>query len=153
MYVTFAYRLSDRYTEPAFDDPSQITEGILRNSLFCADIEIIVGDSDLSADWGWIPVLDFPAVLMYLLREIAESGRSELDFTENAETIRLSLDGARLTVGSSYTDAIATCNYAGWQIATSEFVRRVIAELRELNSIVGGSKALEQLDERTVALH
>jgi len=48
--VTFAYRLSDRYTEPAFDDPSQITEGILRNSLFCADIDIIVGDSDLSAN-------------------------------------------------------------------------------------------------------
>ena len=49
MYVFFAYRLSDRYTEPAFDDPSQITEGILRNSLFCADIGIIVCDSDLSA--------------------------------------------------------------------------------------------------------
>ena len=49
MYVTFAYRLSDRYTEPAFDDPSQITEDILRNSLFCANIGIIVGDSDLSA--------------------------------------------------------------------------------------------------------
>lgn len=50
MYVTFAYRVSDRYTEPAFDDLSQITEGTLRNSLFCADIGIIVGDSDLSAN-------------------------------------------------------------------------------------------------------
>ena len=90
---------------------------------------------------------------MYPLRKIAEAGRSELDFTENAETIRLSLDRARLTVNSSYTDAIATCDYAGWQIATSEFDRRVIAELRELNSIVGGSKAFEQLEKRILALH
>ena len=50
MYVTLAYRLSDRYTEPAFDDPSQATEGTLRNTLFCANIGIIVGDSDLSAN-------------------------------------------------------------------------------------------------------
>ena len=54
---------------------------------------------------------------------------------------------------SSYTDAIATCDYAGWQIATSEFDRRVIAELRELNSILGGSKAFEQLEEMILALH
>ena len=90
---------------------------------------------------------------MCSLRKIAKSGRSELDFTQTAETIRLSLDGARLTVNSSYTDAIATYYYAEWQIATSEFVRRVIAELRELNSIVGGSKAFEELEERINALH
>ena len=50
MYVTFAYKVSDRYTEPAFDDPSQITEGIFRNRLFCANIGVILGDSDFSAN-------------------------------------------------------------------------------------------------------
>lgn len=50
MYVTFAYKVSDRYTEPAFDDPSQITEGIFRNRLFCANIGVMLGDSDLSAN-------------------------------------------------------------------------------------------------------
>jgi hypothetical protein len=46
-------------------DLSSASEEDLRYSYLLGDIDLRSGDTDLSAKWGWVPLLDFVPSLIY----------------------------------------------------------------------------------------
>jgi len=57
--ITLDYRLSPLPGDRTDRELVSASESELRYSLFLGDVVFRVGDADFSANWGWVPVLDF----------------------------------------------------------------------------------------------
>jgi hypothetical protein len=74
---------------------------------FIGDLKFRVDDLDLSANWGWIPLLDAAIGLRQVVEELDRgSGQAAFDFTENDSEIRFAResDSQTICVSSTYTD-------------------------------------------------
>lgn len=58
-----------RMSEATVVDWTWANEALLRYDSFLGDIRFVVGDSDLSMNWGWVPVFDFALSLRFISRQ------------------------------------------------------------------------------------
>lgn len=111
-------------------DPSAASDGHLRYDFFLGNLLLRVDGVDLSARWGWIPLLDAAASLYWIVREL-ESGKQQscFEFTEGEGTIQFER-GPRgeLWISSSYAIGRACVDIAAFETAVLDFSRRVLMD-------------------------
>jgi hypothetical protein len=123
------YRFSEDWDENS-TDLAAAEETHLRYDVATGDIVVRKDQTDLSARWGWIPLIDFALAL----REIAEAlatkeGIETFEFTESDATLQFDRRGQEMTISASYAPGEITIPFAAFREQARDFARRLDAEL------------------------
>ena len=128
--ITIDYKLSPSSSGLIGQALDSASEMDLRYSLFLGDVVFMVGDADFSANWGWVPVLDFALGLAHTIRELQEGKReSEFDFTESDAVIRFQREEEDVLISASYTPHRTVVTVDDLASAVGLFRKRVVADL------------------------
>jgi hypothetical protein len=101
----------------------------LRYYCFAGDIIMRIGDVDLSARYGWVPVLDFAVALRSIARTLETEPHAAFEFTESPATIEFDREGDVVSVRASYATETAQVPYAELREAAEAFLARVVDDL------------------------
>jgi hypothetical protein len=103
-------------------------ETVLRYDCFLGDVIFLVYEVDLSARWGWVPVLDFALGLNAIVDALASGGADEevFEFTESDATIAFRRDGDAVEIEASFVPGAARVGYEDLRAAVKHFVVRVL---------------------------
>jgi hypothetical protein len=125
----FDYRLSEDWDENSTDLMSS-DETDLRFYAATGDIVLRNDQADLSARWGWIPLIDFALALRKIAEALAASDGSEtFEFTESDATLQFDRRGAEIIIRGSYGVGEITLPFGEFVDRTEDFARRLDAEL------------------------
>ena len=141
-YLGYALDPSWNRNDP---DPATADEIILRHNLFLGDLILTAGDTDLSARWGWIPLLDFAAALSHAATQLRSSGRSWVDFTENEALLHLRMDGERVLIIASYAEGTASPSCEAFFHAVSTMNSRLVSELETRYPSISANPAYQTI--------
>jgi hypothetical protein len=104
--VTLDYKLSTDWN-PHELDLRTADEMTLRYDAFPGDVVFRVDDADFSAQWGWVPILDFALALRTIAERLEGHDRERFEFTESGATIDFRRDAGPIEISTSYAGAIA----------------------------------------------
>jgi hypothetical protein len=104
-------QLGYKLSEASQDQPSRLAAATvvdLRYRVALGDVILKVGDVDLSAPWGWIPLIDFVVGVRDLVRSLKTDGsEADFEFTESEALLRFRRKADKLVISSSYASGEA----------------------------------------------
>lgn len=104
-------QLGYKLSEIAENQPNQLataTVADLRYRVALGDVILKAGDVDLSAPWGWIPLIDFLLGVRDLVRSLKTDGsEAEFEFTESDALLRFRREADKLAISASYANGEA----------------------------------------------
>lgn len=107
-------------------------ETTLRYEAFLGDLVIRGGGADLSAPWGWVPVLDFALCLLDIVGRLRDGdGEAAFEFTESDDLIRFRRVSDEVEVSSTYSAGSFTCPTPEFVRSAAGFCARLARELQE----------------------
>jgi hypothetical protein len=123
------YRLSEDWDENSADLAATEETG-LRYYAAIGDIILRKDQTDLSARWGWIPLIDFALAL----REIAAAltvneGSETFEFTESEATLRFDRRRQEMIISGSYAPGEIVIPFTEFIERARDFGRRLDSEL------------------------
>jgi hypothetical protein len=128
--IEIDYRLSPPWSEgKATLDLASADEVQLRYYAFPGDQILRIDGADFSAFWGWVPLLDFAAVLVDAVAQAATGKDEEILFTENKARIVLRAEGEAVEVSCSYASGRAKIGRAELARAAKTYAARLLDEL------------------------
>jgi hypothetical protein len=123
------YRLSEDWDENTTDLMSE-DETDLRFYTATGDIVLRNDQVDLSARWGWIPLIDFALALRKIAEALAAGDGSEtFEFTESDAILQFDRRGAEIIVHGSYAVGEITLPFVAFSDRTADFARGLDTEL------------------------
>lgn len=125
--ITLDYAI--REAPPPDRDLAAVDQGTIHYNLFVGDVVFRIGQADMSASWGWIPIIDFAVGLHRIASEIESSGEQSFEFTESESRIDFVLRDQSIEIRSTYAAAEATVSMEEFRSATGAFLRRVLDDL------------------------
>jgi hypothetical protein len=139
----FDYRLSEDWDENSVD-LAAAEETDLRYYAATGDIILREDQTNLSARWGWIPLIDFALAM----REIAEAlaiteGSETFEFTESEATLLFDRRGQEMTISGSYAPGKITIPLTEFMEKARDLGQRLDAELRAKHPELGRSQAYQ----------
>jgi hypothetical protein len=117
--------------DSAEKDLSDASEEDLRYSYLLGDVDLRSGDIDLSANWGWVPLLDFVASLITLLRRLPTTREESFEFTESGSQLRFYLKDGWVEIRSNYEPGIIRIPYEDLMRRATDFAVDTVKTLRE----------------------
>ena len=115
-----------RSSDSANIDWTWANEMLLRYDSFLWDIRFVVGDLDLSMDWGWIPVLDFALSLRHIGQRLYQGDSAVFDFTDSDLTITSSVREMKVVqIEASYVDGVGVTDVDEFCESARGFLSRV----------------------------
>ena len=128
-------------------DLSTVAEADLRYYVAPGDIILRADQTDLSAIWGWIPLIDFALAL----REIAEAlavaeGNETFEFTESEATLNFECQGQEVVISGSYAPGEVIVPFTVFREQVRDLVRRLDAELLAKHPELGRNPAYQALN-------
>jgi hypothetical protein len=105
--MQLGYKLSEApRNEPDWFATATVTD--LRYRIALGDVILKAGDADLSAPWGWIPLIDFVVSIRELVRSLKTDGsEAEFEFTESDALLRFRRKAGKLAISASYAKGAA----------------------------------------------
>lgn len=104
-------QLGYKLSQPSRDEPIRFataTIADLRYRVALGDVILKAGDVDLSAPWGWIPLIDFVVGVRDLVRSLKTDGsEADFEFTESDALLRFRRKASKLVISSSYASGEA----------------------------------------------
>jgi hypothetical protein len=139
------YRLSEEWDEDTMD-LSTVAEADLRYYVAPGDIILRADQTDLSAIWGWIPLIDFALAL----REIAEAlavaeGNETFEFTESEATLNFERQGLEVVISGSYAPGEVIVPLPVFREQVRNLARRLDAELLAKHPELGSNPVYQAL--------
>jgi hypothetical protein len=123
------YRLSEEWEEDTMD-LSTVTEADLRYYVAPGDIILRADQTDLSAIWGWIPLIDFALALRKIAEALAVAEGSEtFEFTESEATLNFERRGQEVAISGSYAPGEVIVPLPVFSEQVRELARRLDAQL------------------------
>lgn len=123
------YRLSEDWDENS-TDPGAADETDLRFYAATGDIILRKDQTDLSARWGWIPLIDFALALREIAAALAlHDGSETFEFTESDATLQFDRLGQEITIRGNYASGEITLPLTAFTDQARDFARRLDAEL------------------------
>jgi hypothetical protein len=123
------YRISEDWDENS-TDLAAADETDLRYYVATGDLILRNDQTDLSARWGWIPLVDFALAL----REIADAlsvteGSRTFEFTESDATLQFERRGQNITISGSYALGTIAVPFTAFRDQARDFGERLDEEL------------------------
>jgi hypothetical protein len=132
--IEIDYRLSPSWNrELSTKNLAETDEMSLRYDTFLGDIIFIVNGADFSARWGWVPIVDFAACLLYAIKDLSTGNeRTSFDFTESDDELIFELEAGIVIITSTYNSGRASVLLSDLGEAVVEFSRKLASDLQEL---------------------
>jgi hypothetical protein len=125
----FDYRLSEDWDENSAD-PAAADETDLRYYAATGDIILRKDRTDLSARWGWIPLIDFALAMRKISEALAVGEGSEtFEFTESEAKLQFERRGQEVTISGSYAPGEIIIPFTAFVEKARDFGQRLDAEL------------------------
>ena len=119
------FRLSEDWDED-FADLATVEETDLRYYVAPGDVMLGGGQTDLSANWGWIPLIDFALALVEIADALsATEGSETFEFTESEATLQFDRVGEEVTITSSYAPGEIRASLPEFRNQVDDFARRL----------------------------
>jgi hypothetical protein len=123
------YRISEDWDENS-TDLAAADETDLRYYAATGDIILRDDQVDLSARWGWIPLVDFALALREIVHALSVTDGSRIfEFTESDATIQFERRGQNMTIGGSYAAGTITLFFTAFRDQAWDFARRLDTEV------------------------
>lgn len=104
-------QLGYKLSEASWDEPDRFATATvtdLRYRIALGDVILKAGGVDLSAHWGWIPLIDFVVGVRDLVRSLKTDGsEEEFEFTESDAVLRFRRKASKLAISASYANGEA----------------------------------------------
>jgi hypothetical protein len=140
------YRLSEKWEEDS-TDLSTAAETDLRYYVAPGDIILRDNQTDLSANWGWIPLIDFALALRDIAESLAEADGSQIfEFTESEATLEFKRQGEEVTISGSYAPGKVIAPWPTFKEQVRELARRLDAELVAKRPELGRNPVYQELN-------
>lgn len=107
MKILFDYTL--RKTRDGQNNSDHLTQDVVQN-LCCGDVIIADENADISARFGWIPLIDFMLVVSGILSTIDVNDCEYYEFTESTDVIIFKHEGIRIRIIPSYSDEVVVAD-------------------------------------------
>lgn len=136
MSFTVSYELSGRFETPNDIDIVNADEMTLRYDLFLGSVTLIGGQSTITMDWEWIPILDFAVVLNDIKERLkmVDLDNQQLDFTESSELLLFSKVDQRIYMSTSYSEESIVVVLDDFELGVANFLRQLTTDLSRANS-------------------
>jgi hypothetical protein len=145
--IVLDYELSSAWNRKTGEvDLRAADEMTLRYDCFLGDVVLVVGDLDLSACWGWVPVLDFALGLRSIAGALAADDEQVFEFTESDATIEFRRKGGAVEISSSYVDGAAEVAHVDLSLLAEQFLARVVEDLGRAHSELGDNAFFAELE-------
>ena len=119
------FRLSEDWDED-FADLATVEETDLRYYVAPGDVMLRRGQADLSANWGWIPLIDFALALLEIADALsAAEGSETFEFTESEATLQFDRVGEEVTITSSFAPGEIRTPLPEFRNQVDDFARRL----------------------------
>jgi len=119
------FRLSEDWDED-FADLATVEETDLRYYVAPGDVMLRGGQADLSANWGWIPLIDFALALLEIADALsAAEGSETFEFTESEATLQFDRVGEEVTITSSFAPGEIRTPLPEFRNQVDDFARRL----------------------------
>ena len=123
------YRLSEDWDENSAD-LTAADETDLRFYVATGDIILRQGETDLSARWGWIPLIDFALAIRKIAEALAVNDGSEtFEFTESDATLEFDRREREMTIHGNYATGEIAVPFEVFAEKVTDFARRLEMEL------------------------
>jgi hypothetical protein len=123
------FRISGDWSDE-LSDLGTAEETDLRYYVAPGDVVLSIDQTDLSANWGWIPLIDFALALREITEALSESEGSEtFEFTESEATLQFDRIGDEIVITSSYAPGELRAPFSIFQNQVDAFARRLNKEL------------------------
>ena len=138
------YRLSEKWDEDSTDF-STVAETDLRYYVAPGDIILQSEQTDLSANWGWIPLIDFALALRQISEALAiAEGDETFEFTESEATLDFRRRGQEVKISGSYAPGELIVPLPVFMKQVSEFAQRLDAELLAKRPELGRNRVYQE---------
>jgi hypothetical protein len=106
-------------------------ETALRYRCFLGDVVFLVDESDFSARWGWVPILDFAMSLRTMAGGLVDgpSQKQSFEFTESDAELVFEREGSMVKIEANYVPVTAEVPHVDLSVDAERFLARVIREL------------------------
>jgi hypothetical protein len=142
--MNFDYQLSDEWEEDALD-LSAVDETELRYNVALGDLLLSSNDVDLSARWGWVPLLDFVLALDEIASKLDQEGAEEVfEFTESGAELRFTRMGGKIVISASYAEGELKVSPASFEKRIREFATKIGKEVTAKYPGLAANKAFKQ---------
>jgi hypothetical protein len=123
------FRLSEDWNEDSAN-LATAEETDLRYYVAPGDVVLSTDQTDLSANWGWIPLIDFALALREIADALSEAeGGETFEFTESEATLQFDRIGDKVVITSSYAPGEIAVPLLVFSDQVNEFARRLDKEL------------------------
>jgi len=131
------FRLSEDWDED-FADMGTVEETDLRYYVAPGDVVLGTEQTDLSADWGWIPLVDFALALREIADALSEAeGTETFEFTESEATLQFDRVGDKVVITSSYAPGEISVPFSEFRKQVDDFAQRLDRELLQKHPELG----------------
>jgi len=131
------FRLSEDWDEN-FPDMATVEETDLRYYVAPGDVVLRTEQTDLSADWGWIPLVDFALALREIADALSEvEGTETFEFTESEATLQFDRIGDEIVITSSYAPGEISAPLPEFRKLVDDFAQRLDKELLQRHPELG----------------
>jgi len=103
----------------------------LRYSLFVGDVRITDSQAgvDLSALWGWVPVIDFALGLKYVADVLETEKVGQFDFTESEAALNFCRVGDSVEISATYAPGLINVPVETFRYDVETFALRMVNDL------------------------
>jgi hypothetical protein len=123
------FRVSEDWAED-LADLGTAEETDLRYYAAPGDVVLCTDQVDLSANWGWIPLIDFALALREIVEALSErEGSEKFEFTESEATLQFDRVGDEIVITSSYAPGELRAPFSVFRNQVDEFGPRLDREL------------------------
>lgn len=105
----------------------------LRYRLFPGDVFVRGEGVDLSAPWGWVPVLDFALSLAAIGETLKRDGTERFEFTESSAALIFRRQGPHVQISSTYAPGTLRLRFLEFREHVQDFAWKVVKDLCELH--------------------
>ncbi len=141
--ITLDYAI--RSAPAANTELRDVGESELHYDLFLGDIIFRADDSDMSAPWGWIPVIDFAACLSRIAEGLQPNETKSFEFTESEHRIDFTMREGMIEIRATYSDQAVRVTRDELRRSTREFLRRVLDDLSARHPSLTANRAIQRL--------
>lgn len=125
--ITLDYTI--RSAPPAGTDLRDVGESELHYGQFLGDVVFRVDGSDMSAPWGWIPIIDFAVCVSRIADELQPNHTESFEFTESEHRIDFTMRESAVEIRATYGGVPVQVTRDDLRRSTREFLRRVLDDL------------------------
>jgi hypothetical protein len=141
--ITLDYAIRNAPSESA--DLRHLGESELHYDQFLGDIIFRVNGSNMSASWGWIPIIDFAACLSRIAEELQPNQTESFEFTESEHRIDFTMREGLVEIRATYGGDAARVTPDELRQSTQEFLRRVLDDLCARNPSLAANPVVRRL--------